>query len=90
MAGGNQDKSLTMDRLLPWLSVVLIPFLTIFFSHSLDAGKDEFDRFRYASEVLTNEKSSPQLKEWAIGEVAVYFKQNDVSGDGMEMERAKL
>lgn len=79
-----------IERFIPAVSLLLIPFLTIWLSHALDAGKDDFQKFQYASAILSEEKSPVELKNWALAQISSFLKGNGVPVDGLDVEKAKL
>lgn len=90
MENSQDNKGQRVNRVIPLISLILIPFLTIFFSHFLETGKDDFERFRYASEILSNDKSTTELKNWALSEVLSYMEKNNSPKADMDAEKAKL
>lgn len=79
-----------IERWVPPVSLLVIPLVTVWLGHLLDAGKADFERFRYASEIITNERATPELKSWAISEISLFVESNTDSSISMNMQEAKL
>ncbi|XKM39136.1 hypothetical protein A4U53_022780 [Rhizobium ruizarguesonis] len=79
-----------VERWVPPISLILIPLLTVLLSHVLNADKEEFERFRYASEVVANDKASPDLKSWAISEITLFLKTHGSPSANMDLQKAQL
>ena len=76
------DNNINIARYLQWGSLVIIPIFTVMLSSGVtyyqNKKRDDFEKFKFAQEIMEKKDASDEQKDWALKQMAIYFADSDV------------
>ncbi|MDH7785183.1 hypothetical protein QBD01_001183 [Ochrobactrum sp. 19YEA23] len=76
------ENNTSTPRYLQWGYLIIIPILTVLLSSGVNyyqnKKRDDFEKFKFAQQIMENKDLPDEQKEWALKQMAIYFADSDL------------